>query len=119
MGTEIQNEMPHNGDLLEKYVKKSGFKTAPLSRKMNYSESLLRRLWNTPSLRTHIWWKLGLAINHNIFADFAAIFPVKYKTAREHELEAELNEVRKNLEAELYDVKKELEVYRRIFDKTV
>ena len=100
------NEMPHNGYRLENYVRKSGKKSTALSQEMGYSPPLLMRLFNTPSLRTHIWWKLGLLIDRNIFAEFAEIYPVKYKSKREEQLEIELA-----------DVKKELEIYRRIHDK--
>ena len=101
-------EMPHNGNLLEQYVKTSGSKVTQLSREMGYSSPLLMRLYKTPSIRTHIWWKLGLLINRNIFADFADIFPIEHKSKRIEQLEAELA-----------DAKKELEIYRRIVGKTL
>jgi len=103
---QTSNNMPHNGGRLEKYIKESGKQPTVLSKKMGYSSPLLIRLFNTPSIRTHIWWELGLLINRNIFAEFAEIYPVKYKSKREQELETELE-----------DVKKELEIYRRILDK--
>ena len=102
----ITNEMPHNGVRLERYIINSGQKVTALSKKMGYSSPLLMRLYNTPSIRTHIWWKLGLLLERNLFAEFAEIFPVKYKSAREQQLEKELE-----------DVKKELEIYRRINDR--
>ena len=103
---QTTNEMPHNGEQLERYIKESGKRATVLSKNMGYSSPLLMRLFNTPSIRTHVWWKLGLLINRNIFAEFAEIYPVKYKSKREQQLEAELE-----------DVKKELEIYRRILDK--
>jgi len=99
-------KMPHNGDLLEKYIDSSGISRSAISREMGYSRSLIQRLFNTPSIRTHIWWGLGIAINRNIFAELGELFPVKHKTKRELELEEELEMV-----------KKELEVYRRIHDR--
>ena len=98
--------MPHNGSLLKKYITESGGRVTVLSKKMGYSSPLLMRLFNTLSIRTHIWWGLGLLINRNIFAELGEIYPVKYKSKREEQLEAELK-----------DVKKELEIYRRILDK--
>ena len=111
------NEMPHNGNKLENYIRESGKRPTVLSREMGYSSPLLMRFFNTPSIRTHIWWKLGLLIDRNIFAEFAEIYPVKYKSKREEQLETELADVKKELEAELADVKKELEIYKRIYDK--
>ena len=103
---KTMNEMPHNGSRLEKYIKKSGKMATVVSKQMGYSAPLLWRMFDTPSIRTHIWWKLGIILNRNIFAEFAEIFPVKYKSEREQQLEDELKEV-----------KKELEIYRRILDK--
>ena len=100
--------MPHNGDLLKKYTKESGETKIILSRKMGYSDSMLSRLTETYSIRTHIWWELGLVINRNLFAEFAERFPVKYKSAREMEIETELEKV-----------KTELEIYKRIVGKQI
>ena len=107
------NEMPHNGNRLRKYIKESGKRITRLSKDMGYAFPALTRMCDTESVRTHIWWELGLRINRNIFAEFGEIFPVEYKSKREQKLEAE----KKELEAELADVKKELEIYRRILDK--
>ena len=100
------NEMPHNGNRLRKYIKESGKRITRLSKDMGYAFPALTRMCDTESVRTHIWWELGLRINRNIFAEFGEIFPVEYKSKREQKLEAELA-----------DVKKELEIYRRILDK--
>ena len=102
----ITNEMPHNGNQLKKYIKESGKKITLLSRDMGYAFPALTQMVSTQSIRTHIWWELGLLINRNIFAEFGEMFPVEYKSKREQQLEAELA-----------DVKKELEIYRRILDK--
>ena len=102
----ITNEMPHNGNQLKKYIKESGKKITLLSRDMGYAFPALTQMVSTQSIRTHIWWELGLLINRNIFAEFGEMFPVEYKSKREQQLEAELT-----------DVKKELEIYRRILDK--
>ena len=109
----ITNEMPHNGNQLKKYIKESGKKITLLSRDMGYAFPALTQMVSTQSIRTHIWWELGLLINRNIFAEFGEMFPVEYKSKREQQLEAE----KKELETELADVKKELEIYRRILDK--
>ena len=101
------NEMPHNGYQLKKYIKETGNKATLLSRDMGYAFPRLTRMYNTVSIRTHIWWELGLLINRNIFAEFGEMFPVEYKSKRELQLEAELA-----------DVKKELEIYRRILEKS-
>ena len=100
------NKMPHNGSLLEKYVAQSGKRVTFLSKDMGYSAQMLMRLFDTPSIRTHVWWELGLLIDRNIFAELGERYPVKYKSKREEQLEAELE-----------DVKRELEIYRRILDK--
>ena len=104
MATE--QRMPHNGSLLKKHIYNSGNTATGISRKMGYTKSLVSRLFDTCSLRTHIWWELGLILNQNIFAEFAEQFPVKYISRREKEIEAELS-----------DMRKELEVYKRILDK--
>jgi hypothetical protein len=101
-----KEKMPHNGGLLEKYVNESGKSRSEISLKMGYSRSLLSQLYDTPSIRMHIWWGLGLVINRNIFGELAERFPVEYKSKRERELEAELE-----------DVQKELQIYKRIMDR--
>ena len=100
------NEMPHNGSRLKRYLRDADKKSTVVSKQMGYSAPLLMRLFDTPSIRTHIWWQLGIILDRNLFAEFAEIFPVKYKSEREQQLEDELK-----------DVKKELEIYRRILDK--
>lgn len=98
--------MPHNGFLLKKYINDSGQTITALAKEMDSSISVVLRQYKTYSLRTHVWWKLGLALNRNIFAELAEYFPIKYKTRREQELEVELE-----------DIRKELEIYKRIIDK--
>ena len=104
--SEENAKMPHNGGMLERIVKQSGKTSGKLSRQMGYSESLLRHLYDTPSIRTHIWWEVGIATGQNIFAQFAERFPIKHKSKREKELETELEKV-----------KVELEIYRRIVER--
>ena len=99
-------KMPHNGGMLERIVEQSGKSSGKLSQQMGYSESLLRHLYDTPSIRTHIWWELGAVTGQNLFVQFVERFPIKYQTKRELELEAELEKV-----------KAELEIYRRIVER--
>ena len=103
---ETEQKMPHNGLLLKNYARYSGKSATELSSEMGYTRSLISRLFNTFSIRTHIWWNLGLVLNRNIFAELAEEFPVKHISRREKEIEAELS-----------DMRKELEIYRRILDK--
>jgi len=101
-----KENMPHNGTLLEGYVKSSRETGTAISRQMGYSHSLIARLYDTPSIRTHIFWKLGLILNRNLLAELAEQFPIQHKSKREQELEAELE-----------SVQKELEIYKRIMEK--
>ncbi len=101
-----EEKMPHNGSLLKKYISNSEQTITALAKKMDSSQSVISRQYNTSSLRTHVWWRLGIAINRNIFAELAEHFPIQHKTKREQELEAELK-----------DVRKELEIYKKIMDK--
>ena len=116
--------MPHNGGLLEKFINESEQRVTTLSHKMGYTRAVLPRLYNTPSMRTHIWWQLGLAVNRNLLAELAERFPIRYQTKRELELEKELIEEKQISEFKLNEakleldrVRLELEIYRRIVDK--
>ena len=99
-------KMPHNGSLLEKYVNESGLGTAAITKHMRSKRTTLKDLYFTPSLRMHIWWDVGVAINQNLFGDFAERFPIPYHTKRELELEEEVKNIRM-----------ELEIYKRIVEK--
>ena len=115
--SDSRKKMPHNGNLLNKYIIESGKSAAMISREMGYSNSLVYHLLPTESLKMQVFWRLGLVMNRNVLAEIAEDFPVEHRSKRELKLESEIERLKKEFEKELNDVKKELEVYRRLFDK--
>ena len=101
-----ENKMPHNGSLLEKYVRDSGLQVTAITKHLQSKRTTLNDFYLTPSLRMHLWWEMGLILNRNVFGDFAERFPIPYRTKRELELEEEVKNLRM-----------ELEIYKRIMDK--
>ena len=105
--------MPHNGNLLTNYVLNNKINRADLARKMNRSNTSIYQYAESPSLQMGILWKISLILNHNFIAELGEKLPVKYVTAREKELQAQLETLQKELDR----LNIELSVYKNIMVK--
>src|SRR6187431_613594 len=81
---------PHIGNFLRAYFDKNSINRAAVSRKIDVVDSTTTRYLYQDSIQFGILWKISLALNHNLLADLAARLPIPFTTAREKELEKEL-----------------------------
>lgn len=71
----------HIGELIKDYLKsKRVFKSA-LARKMNKRDTDILRYQKSVSLKTEVLFLLSDALEHNFFADIAALLPSHYSTS--------------------------------------
>jgi transcriptional regulator with XRE-family HTH domain len=101
---------PHIGTFLRTYFTKNHINRAELSRKMNVSTTATARYMNQESLQFGILWKISIALNRNLIADLASRLPIPFTSARERELEKELQ----TLQQEMSDLKIENRTYKSL-----
>jgi len=103
MLADVSKPIPHNGQLLALVMKQRMMTVPKLARKMNIASNGTRQYCKLPSLHAAPLWKLGEALDYNFFAVQAREFPVDNVSNKEHELQQQLT-----------DVKKENELYQKI-----
>jgi transcriptional regulator with XRE-family HTH domain len=100
----------HNGKMLAEYFELNSINKAALSRKMGMTPSTIQKYLESESLQFRILWKISIALKHNFLAELTAQLPKDIvdpiKSARESELEKELEKV-----------KFELSIYKNIVGK--
>ena len=111
--TPVSDSYPHNGKLLQNYIKKNGVNRAAMARKMNVSNTTVYQYAESSSLQLSVLWKASLALNHNFVAELGELLPVEYITNREAEQRQQIDELQKELEK----LKFELSIYKNIVGK--
>jgi hypothetical protein len=89
---------PHIGNFLRAHFAKNGVNKAAISRKIDVVDSATTRYLYQESIQFGILWKISLALNHNLLADLATRLPIPFATAREKELEKELQTLQQELD---------------------
>jgi uncharacterized protein YlxW (UPF0749 family) len=110
---KIINEMPHNGELLARYLGEyRGMKSA-LAKNMEASPSELNAFLKHASLQTSVWWRVSQALKHNFFAELGELSGLPYET----KIEAQLREELARLQQENEQLKTKIEVYETVLKK--
>ena len=91
-------DFPHNGKLLQDYLKLHCPSQSKLAREINVETATIKSYCKSNSIQSRVWWKLGAALNHNFFADMAQLFPVDFATPRETELLNKIEELNREVE---------------------
>lgn len=68
----------HIGELVKEYIKNKRIFKSALARKMNKRDTDILRYQNSESLKTEVLFQLSDALEHNFFADIAALLPANY-----------------------------------------
>ncbi len=68
------------GKMIVDYFVKNRIRKAALARKLNRNASHIMYLQKQPSLQTQSLWELCHALQHNFFADIAALLTKTYST---------------------------------------
>lgn len=71
---------PHSGKLLLAYFKEKRIRKSALARLMNCRPDTVYGFEKNSSIQTAILWELSHALQHNFFADIAALLPETYTT---------------------------------------
>lgn len=111
--TEPTTAYPHNGKLLQGYLTSHNIRIVDLARGMKVASPTVFQYFNSQSLQLNIWWKISQALNHNFLAELAEQLPVEHITAREKELQNQIDALQKELEK----TNIELSVYKNIMGK--
>ena len=114
MKKNIENQFPHNGELLKKIAKEEGLNYVALGKRMNMHPSSFAHSVKSESLQMRHWWKLGLALDRNLIAEIGESFPLHYETLREKELQSEIETLKSDIEK----LKLELGIYKRILEES-
>jgi len=91
--------MPHTGKLIGEVLKERHVANAELARLLDVPPTAVSRYYEQHTIHAALLWKMGLVLEHNFFADLAAVFPVPSSagSVREQALEKELADLRLQL----------------------
>lgn len=103
MHSTTGNTMPHIGNLLAQVVKQQMITHKELAQKLGIHPSGINLYIKQPSMHAALLWKIGEVLEYNFFAVLAREFPVDNVSNKEHDLQQQLA-----------DVKKENELYQKI-----
>lgn len=107
--TPVSDSYPHNGKLLQNYIKKNGVNRAAMARKMNVSNTTVYQYAESSSLQLSVLWKASLALNHNFVAELGELLPVEYNNKHEAELENKIKALEMELEIKTSIYEKHIE----------
>jgi hypothetical protein len=68
----------HVGELIKTYIKNKRIFKSALARKMHKRDADILRYQKSESLKTEVLFQLSEALEHNFFADIAALLPADY-----------------------------------------
>ena len=71
----------HVGELVKEYLKSKRIFKSALARKMNKRDTDILRYQKSVSLKTEVLFLLSDALEHNFFADIAALLPSHYSVS--------------------------------------
>ena len=81
MDNNNQNTVPlHVGTIVKKYLNKHRIFKSVLGRRIGKADSTIARYQKSVSLQAEILLVLSHALQHNFFADIAALLPAHYTT---------------------------------------
>ncbi len=95
---EENSVMPHNGDLLEKYIDEQRVVKVHLAGKMGVTPPCVNRYLTHETLQASVLWRASKALQHNFLAELGELAGVAYETKAEAQLREELAGLRKELD---------------------
>lgn len=101
------------GNLVHWYIKEQGIKKNEVAKQLGVSNITLNQYFKQKSLQTIILWRIAKAIQYNLFAFLAERINIPYTTAKETELQKQINQ----LQQENHDLKKENELMKEILKR--
>jgi transcriptional regulator with XRE-family HTH domain len=106
----MENIMPHNGKMLEEFIRQSGISLTKVADGMDVALPTVSNYCKSQSLQMRILWKISHVLKRNLIAETGSLLSVPFVTANEIELQKKLEAVEKELEI----TKIELNVYKNI-----
>ena len=95
--------MPHVGGKLAQLLKQKRLSKAWLCRQLSVNSGAANQYIRQQSLHAALLWKLGQILDFDFFAWLSAEFPLQKASQQEHDLQQQIN-----------DLKKENELYQKI-----
>jgi transcriptional regulator with XRE-family HTH domain len=115
--TQRIDDMPHNGNLLAKYIPEHYGSKSELARKMGVTLPGVNDYCRNSSLQTSVWWRASQALQHNFLAELADDLGIDYDSKAVLALREELTRAQQEinrLQQENGDLKIKVSVYESL-----
>ncbi|MDR1679275.1 MAG: hypothetical protein LBR81_05795 [Prevotellaceae bacterium] len=112
--------MPHNGNLLEKYIAEQRIVKSHLARRMDITPPSMNLYLTRGSLQTVVWWRISRALQHNFLAELGDALDIAYETKAEAKLREEIAGLQEKIKLqgkEIDEMKVKISVYESIVNK--
>lgn len=93
MSTTTNKPMPHIGTLLQNVMNEKRYNQVQLASGINVAPMTIWRMLKQQSIQADFLWRMGETLNVNFFQILANQHPVQTPTAKEIELQKQVNDL--------------------------